>query len=118
MAQLAIDHFGAVSASSRTEETTVGLQSDGRSGEAQRGKLSRHHTAFCGTSGMEGFGHGAEVLAQATRLARGEAQRATRRLNVESQHARCGCGRADGATGRRAVESVLVVARQDCFGNL
>ena len=67
---------------------------------------------------MKGLGHGAEVFAQAAGLARGEAQRTARRLAVEPKQTRRARRRADRAAGRGAVEPLLIMSRQDRFGDL
>ena len=68
--------------------------------------------------GMERLGHGAEVLAQARRLAGADAERAARLLDVEAQHARRARGGGDRADGGRGVEAVVVVPRVDRFRDL
>ena len=57
-------------------------------------------------AGVERLGHGAEVLAQARRLAGADAERAARLLDIQAQHARSARGGGDGADGGRGVESV------------
>ncbi len=118
IAELAVDHVGAVAAARGPEKSPVRLQTVERGGEPERRQLGSHDTAFGGASRMKRLGHGTEVFAQAGGLGRAQAQGPPRGFAIESEQPRGTCRGADRAAGRGAVEPVLVVARQDGFGNL
>ena len=118
IAELAVDHFRAVAATRRTEEAAVRFQPSGRRGEAERRQLRGDDAAFGGATGVKRLGHRPEVLAQAAGLRGGDTQRAPRRFAIEAEQLRGRRGGADRTARRRAVKALLVVARQDRFGNL
>ena len=118
IAELAVDHLGAVAAARRAEEAAIGFQAVGRRSEAERRQLRRDDAAFGRASGMKRLGHGAEVLAQAAGLSGAQAQRAPRGFAIEAEELRGARGGADRAAGRGAVEALLVMARQDRLGHL
>ena len=118
VAELVVDHVGAVAATRGAEEPAIGLQSVERCREPQCGQFGGHHTAFGGASGVKRLGHRAEVLAQPRGLRRTQAQGTTRGFAVESEQFRGGCRGADRTAGRGAVEAVLIVTRHDRLGHL
>ena len=74
IAELAVDHLGAVAAAGGAKETAVGFESVRRGGEAERRELGGDHAALRRAAGVERLGHRAEVLAQARRLRGADAQ--------------------------------------------
>ena len=116
VAELAVDRGGVVAAARRLEEAAAGFQHDRRRGPAELREFRRDDAALGGAARMERLGHGAEVLAQARRLARADAERAPRLLEVKSHHARGAGGGGDRADGGGGVEAVVVVARVDRLG--
>ncbi len=118
IAELAVDHVGAVATARGPEEPPVGFEAGQRSRKSERRQLRRHHAAFGGASGMEGLGHGAEVLAQSGGLCGAQAQSAARGFAIESEQPGGACRGADRTAGRGAVEALLIVARHDRLGHL
>ena len=87
IAELAFDRLRVVAAARRLEEAAAGFEHDRRRGPAERGEIGRDDARFGGAPGMERLGHRPEVLAQSRRLARRDAERAARLLDVESHQA-------------------------------
>ena len=83
--------------------------------------LLRHeggHQAGTGrTTGVEGLGHGAELLTQAHRLRGGNAQGHGGLLGVQSQQTRARSGRAQHAGGARDVPAAVIVVGVDAVAH-
>ena len=118
IAELAVDRSRIVTAARGFEEAASGFEDDGRRGEPELRELGRDHAAFARAPGVEGLHHGAEIFAQSRGLARGDAQRAPRLLDVEAEQLRDARAGGDGADRGRAVKAVLIVARVHRFGEL
>src|SRR2546423_2105689 len=118
IAELAVDHAGAIAPTRGPKKSPVGLQSVRRCSKTERRHLGGDYAAFGGASRMKRLGHGAEVFAQSGGLRGAQAQCAARGFAIEAEQLRGACGGADRATGRGAVKAVLIVARQDRPGHL
>ena len=118
IAELAIDHFDAVSAARRAEEAALAFEAVRRRREAERRQLRSDDAALGCAPGVKRFRHRAEIFAQSSGLRRAETQCAPRRVTIKIQQLRRGGGRANRAACRGAVKSLLVVTRQDRLRDL
>ena len=118
VAELAVDHFGAVAAAGRAEESAVGFEAIFRCGESERCDLRSDDAVFGCAPRMKRLGHRAEVFAQPACLRRADAERAPRGLAIETEKFRGARGGADRPARRGAVKAVLVVPRQNRLGDL
>ena len=75
------------------------------------GQQRRHHAGAGCTTGVKGFGHGAELLAHADRLRGGDAQRHGGLRSVKLEQAGAGGSRAQRAGGAGDVPAAVVVFR-------
>src|SRR5207247_1248574 len=99
------------------KETARRFQDPIRGSPPERCKLRGDHTALRGASCMERFGHRTEILAQPSRFAGGDSERAKQAVAVESVELSRGCGGAEDTARAGRVESLLVVAWRDGLGD-
>src|SRR4051812_24044042 len=83
-----VDHARVVAAAGCAEEAALGLEDVPRGGEPVAREGSREDAALGRTTGVERLGHRAEVLAQAARLAGGDAERDRGVARVEPEQSR------------------------------
>ena len=95
----------------RDQEALRAVDGPLRGGERFAREERRQYPVARGQPALQRFDHRPEVLLQAARLGRGDGQRPSRRLGVEPHDARRRGGGADGADGRGAVPTLLVMGR-------
>src|ERR1700726_249786 len=105
------DRRRVVKTSRRVEEASIRLQDLLRGSPAQCYEFGRNESAFGGVAGLEWFGHGAEVLAQASRLAGSQAKRFKRFRQIEFEQFSASRCRTERPTGARSMKAILIVAR-------
>src|SRR6185369_6369356 len=113
IAELAFDRLRVVAAAGGLEKAAPGFENDRGRGEAEPRELGRNDTAFARASGVKGLHHGAEIFAQAGGLARGNAKRAPRLFEIQTQQLRRAGSSTQSADCRRGMKTVLVMARID-----